>query len=103
MASRAPHVLVALALVCGLLGAPQAHAEPVSTTVHVVESGDTLWQIAQDAGIDVPTLMRLNDLQDGDVLGIGQTLKLAAAVPAAPPAAASVSTPGKSYTVADGD
>src|SRR5262249_1857395 len=94
MASRARDVLAALALSSGLLIAPQAHAESSGTTVHVVESGDTLWQIAQDAGTDVATLRQLNDLQDDDVLSLGQTLKLTAALAPTKPA---------TYTVSEGD
>jgi cell wall-associated NlpC family hydrolase len=68
----------------------------------VVESGDTLWQIAQDAGTDVASLSKLNGLQEDDVIAVGQSLKL----PAAPaPASGSASAPGRArtYTVADGD
>lgn len=101
MIGRTVHVLAVSMSAVSLLLAPVARAEPSAATVHVVESGETLWQIALDAGVDAATLAKLNDIQDGDVLSIGQSLKLPGAPVAAParPAAAASST----YTVADGD
>src|SRR5438874_3884502 len=112
MGRRTVRVLALVSFVALILpGVPGAFAETGSAAapVHVVESGDTLWQIAQDAGSDVATLMRLNDLQDGDVLVVGRSLKLpsagpaAVAAPASVTAGASASTSPRTYTVADGD
>jgi cell wall-associated NlpC family hydrolase len=60
-----------------------------------------LRQIALDACVDVATIDRLNDMLDGDLLIVGQSLKLPGASGATParPAAPASST----YTVADGD
>jgi LysM repeat protein len=39
-----------------------------------VQFGDTLWQIAQRHGIDLATLIRVNELEDPNVLYPGQRL-----------------------------
>lgn len=43
---------------------------------HVVESGDTLSEIAEDAGIPLVDLMAENDLSSPDRIRIGQTLSI---------------------------
>jgi cell wall-associated NlpC family hydrolase len=73
-----------------------AHADPNQPTVHVVQPGETLSQIAVDAGTDADTLVRLNGLDDPNSISIGASLKLPGAVA---PAAA----PRDTYTVSDGD
>ncbi len=109
-----------VALLCGALGlivAPTTSAQVGGPSVHVVESGDTLWQIAVDAGTDVATLQKLNELQDGDLLAVGRSLK----VPSGGARASTVTGGGaaggaggagggaasaaaaRTYTVADGD
>jgi len=122
MVRRTVHVLALLLSVVGLLVAPGAYAQ-TSNAIRVVESGDTLWQIAQDASTDVASLLKLNGLDDGDVIVVGQSLKLPSAsgsaggaaasgsagrASAAPSAAASgvaspVAAAVRKYTVADGD
>src|SRR5579859_1792193 len=86
--------LVAFALgATSLLPAPAAvlaQSSP-SGNVHVVQPGDTLLQIALDAGSDPATIAALNGLNDANALSIGQSLKLPG------------SSAGKTYTVADGD
>ncbi len=65
---------------------------------HVVQPGETLSQIALDAGTSVDALVTLNGLDDPNALVAGQSLNL--------PASASVSSaPAQpaTYTVADGD
>src|SRR5262252_4332670 len=79
------------------LFAPLAvHAEPnPSSNVHVVQLGDTLLQIALDAGTDSDSLATLNGLGDANVLSVGQTLKLparSAATGAAPTTSAPSTT-----------
>jgi peptidoglycan-N-acetylglucosamine deacetylase len=97
------------------LSAPLAAlAEPNPTgNVHVVQPGDTLLQIALEAGADTDALATLNGLGDANVLSVGQTLKLPArtattTAPATPsaPSATSAATPlqaASSYTIASGD
>jgi cell wall-associated NlpC family hydrolase len=89
-------------------------AEPNPTSsVHVVQPGDSLLQIALDAGTDTDTLATLNGLGDANVLSVGQTLKLRAraATTSAPPttttsattAATAAPAAASSYTIASGD
>jgi cell wall-associated NlpC family hydrolase len=102
MIGRTVHVLAVALSAVGLLLAPVVRAEPSAATIHVVESGETLSQIALDAGVDTATLARLNDLQDTDLLIVGQSLKLPNS-PAAPARPAATSSSTSTYTVADGD
>src|SRR6266581_4516768 len=80
-------------------------ADPAATTVHVVQPGETLSQIALDAGVDAASLAALNGLDDLNFLVAGQSLK----VPASPggtaaPVAQAPSAPApQSYTVGEGD
>jgi cell wall-associated NlpC family hydrolase len=98
----------------GLLLAPVAvRADPAAPTVHIVEAGETLSQIALDVGQDVATLAALNGLNDPNFLVVGQSLKLPATALRAAPASAPAPKPGpappaapaspRSYTVVDGD
>ena len=87
-----------------------ALAEPTAATTHVVQPGETLWDIASSVGLDAATLVTLNGLDDGDVLSVGQTLSLPGNVaPPAPNAAAPAAAgpagvvAGRSYIVAVGD
>ncbi len=96
-----------------LLLAPLAvGAEPAGATIHVVGPGETLSQIAADAGVDAIAVAKLNNLDDVNFLVAGQSLNLPAgtaaplltavpATPAAPPASAA-SAP-RTYVVAEGD
>jgi LysM repeat protein len=43
---------------------------------HKVKKGDTLSEIAQDNGTTVEELVRLNDIEDKDVIDVGQEIKL---------------------------
>jgi peptidoglycan endopeptidase LytE len=84
-----------------------AYAQLPGTTVHVVEPGDTLWSIGERLGVDTSTLVRLNNLDNGDLLSIGQSLKVPAGSDAAAtssPSARRASTTGSAtYTVVGGD
>ncbi|SEI11917.1 spore germination protein [Halobacillus karajensis] len=42
--------------------------------IHVVQFGDSLWQVARRYGADLPQIILLNRLNDPDVLVIGQAL-----------------------------
>jgi cell wall-associated NlpC family hydrolase len=95
--------LGAALLAANLLVAPlvvQAQSSPSSPGVHVVQDGETLGQIALDAGTDAATLASLNGLDDANTLSIGQSLKLPSRSAAAPAATAA---PSATYTVSDGD
>ena len=52
--------------------------EPLDETdfMHVVQSGDTLWSIAWRYQIDVQNLARWNQLEDPDLIMVGQSLRL---------------------------
>ena len=111
--------VVAAGVLSLALGPLAALAEPTTATTHVVQPGETLWQIADSLGVDTAALVKLNGLDDADLLSVGQTLSLparagagvAAPAPApaptsvAAPAAASVAAPAgaRAYAVADGD
>ncbi|MFD1363596.1 LysM peptidoglycan-binding domain-containing protein [Lentibacillus salinarum] len=56
---------------------------------HVVQSGDTLWQIAQRYGSDINQIVLLNEWDDSDVLVTGQSLV--------------IPEPGREYVVQPGD
>ncbi len=46
------------------------------TLIYTVKAGDTLGGIAAMYDISVSDLMRLNQLSDGDLLSIGQKLRV---------------------------
>lgn len=48
--------------------------------IYVVQPGDTLYRIASNHGMTVEDIRRLNDL-DGDVIAVGQRLRLTNAIP----------------------
>ncbi|HTD80117.1 MAG TPA: LysM peptidoglycan-binding domain-containing protein, partial [Chloroflexota bacterium] len=83
-----------------------ALAEPTAATTHVVQPGETLWDIADNLGIDTATLVKLNGLDNANLLSVGQSLSVPGNVPrATPPAVSSVAAAAtaRTYTVADGD
>jgi LysM repeat protein len=53
------------------------------TMVHTVVSGETLWGIAQDYGLDIQGIMEMNILNSSTIFP-GQLLKLGEAFPSAP-------------------
>jgi LysM repeat protein len=57
-----------------LVTQPQNTQRPDGSTVHVVQSGDTLFGMALAYGVTVDQIMQLNHLQPGDFLQIGQEL-----------------------------
>jgi peptidoglycan DL-endopeptidase LytF len=84
-----------------------ALAEPDAAATHVVQPGETLVQIADSLGVEAATLVKLNGLDDANLLVPGQTLSLPVKAAVAP--AASVAAPtvivaaAQTVTVADGD
>ncbi|MGW5237357.1 LysM peptidoglycan-binding domain-containing protein [Monashia sp. NPDC004114] len=71
----------------------------LSGRVHVVQPGDTLSELAARFGTSVGTLQRLNNIQDADLLRVGQVLHI--------PGTATAGTPGVAspqfYTLKRGD
>jgi len=63
-----------------------------ATGTYVVKPGDTLYQIAQRHGMEVSTLVSLNNISDPSQLRVGQTLRLSGSVPA-PASSPSTATP----------
>ncbi|WP_010529194.1 LysM peptidoglycan-binding domain-containing protein [Lentibacillus jeotgali] len=57
--------------------------------IHVVRSGDSIWQIAQQYGADINQIVLLNELGNPDVLVVGQSLV--------------IPEPGRDYVVQSGD
>lgn len=55
-----------------------------ATGTYVVKPGDTLYQIAQRHGMEVATLVGLNNITDPSQLRVGQTLRLSGSAPVAP-------------------
>jgi murein DD-endopeptidase MepM/ murein hydrolase activator NlpD len=47
---------------------------PVTKTVHVVQSGENLWDISRHYGVDVPTLFGANDFLDGGYIYPGEEI-----------------------------
>src|SRR6266851_2520150 len=93
---------VAASCVSLLLAPVGARADQTTATpaTHVVQPGETLSQIADDAGVDAAALASLNGVDDANLIVAGQTLKLPSGKAGAPAVAAST-PPG--YPVVDGD
>ncbi len=75
-------LLLALSSAFLLLGNSVSADEPVALTVHVVQSGDTLWTIAsdlaapdEDVRASISELKRLNGLTSSS-LSVGQVLSV---------------------------
>ncbi len=74
-------ISIVVAALLLLASAVQATGAPVATVDYRVESGDTLWSIAEQVDDDadvratISTIRRLNDL-DGSTIYAGQVLEL---------------------------
>jgi len=69
---------------------------------YVVKQGDTLYSIAKRYGSDVPTLQRLNGLED-TTIAVGQKLKVPALAKPAQPTKPMLKTEAQFYKVRAGD
>jgi LysM repeat protein len=65
-----------LALSGELAGLEENMNEDRAESTYVVKEGDTLSQIAEDAGTTVDELVALNGIANPDVIQAGQELKL---------------------------
>jgi murein DD-endopeptidase MepM/ murein hydrolase activator NlpD len=68
---------------------PQATATPPSTIIHVVEPGDTLYDLARQYGVTEDAIQRANDIADPSALKVGERL----IIPLNSPPSGSVLTP----------
>jgi len=69
-------LIALLALTVTLVAAPVAHAQDAS--VHIVQPGETLSQLAKQYGVATETLRRLNGFEDADNIGVGFPMRLPA-------------------------
>ncbi|HME96987.1 MAG TPA: LysM domain-containing protein, partial [Methylomirabilota bacterium] len=58
--------------------APRKHAPAPRAGVHVVQSGDTLWRIAQQYGVSATELVKWNGLEKPDRIFPGERLRITA-------------------------
>src|SRR5467141_951041 len=96
MPVRAWGTLAVAASCVSLLLAPlsvRADQTTATTSSHVVQAGETLSQIAVDAGLDAAALASLNGLDDANLIVAGQTLKLPSGKAAAPVTAVTTAPP----------
>jgi LysM repeat protein len=69
-------VVLALGLLLLAGGSPaRVHGQAASDSTYTVQSGDTLYSIAQQVGVSVRALMAWNDLDDATI-AVGQTLRV---------------------------
>ncbi|MFC0561004.1 LysM peptidoglycan-binding domain-containing protein [Halalkalibacter alkalisediminis] len=73
--------------------------QPVSTTIHTVQSGDTLWKIAQKYGVTVDAIVKINHLNETNYLWVGQKLT----IPSTQQSVPNVPTENRVHTVVSGD
>jgi beta-lactamase class A len=74
------------------LAGPAGQTAASAGGAYTVKPGDTLWTIANATGVNLDSLISLNDLSNPDSLTVGQQLKLAGTAPSAGLRAASTST-----------
>jgi LysM repeat protein len=85
--SRRPAILrltsMALLAALLLLGVAQA-AQAQEAPVHIVQPGETLSELAKEYGVSADALLRLNGLDDADLIWVGLPLRLPAGIANAP-------------------
>lgn len=84
------------------LSLPVRHVQPVhpAITTHTVVAGDTLWELANAAGLTVAEIAAANDLSEDATLQLGQVLRVPARGTAPAMArAAAAGSPGPSAPV----
>lgn len=81
--------------------APVLVAATNAAPTHTVESGDTVWAIAQRYGLDTAALLAANGLDGGSIIRPGQVLTLGVVPPESPAAPADPAT--ASYEIQAGD
>ena len=97
MRANAPHRL-GISLLAITLFAAGSSILPIGAAEHTVAPGEALSIIADEHAVSIETLVELNDLDDPDLIYVGQVLDLPDA-PGDEPAQATTST----HTVATGD
>lgn len=98
---RLPWLLPLLGLAGVLALAGPASSARAGTRAHVVEPGDTLWELAEDNGCTVEQLRAANELEPDAPIVVGSTLDLSAC--AGVPMAKQRSASSPSYVVVAGD
>ena len=69
-------ILIALIPVVHRLASSHSSSSSATPKTYLVQSGDTLNEIAEKNGLTVDELARLNNLKDSSNIEAGQTLKL---------------------------
>ena len=91
---------VLMGILCPMAFAAAAPAAPAyNSIIYKVVAGDTLTKIAKQHGTTVASIISLNNLNNPNVLRVGQELLVHAAKPPAPAAV----PPAVLYVVAQGD
>lgn len=97
-------VLTVTLILCGIVFVASPYRASASDTSYVVQVNDTLSSIALAYGTSVSALMAANDLQDADVINVGQTLVLpSGSSQAAQTGTTSSDSAAATYTVQGGD
>ena len=76
--------------------APSASESEARPATYTVKRGDTLYQIALDAGLDYRELAAWNNIENVNLIRVGQLLRLTAPGDSAPAAGGVTTTPLKS-------
>ena len=96
-------LLISFAGLAALLAAPiLATAVLAADPTVVVTAGDTLTSLAKRHGVEIATLVELNDLTDPNRIHVGQRLRVAAVAPIVAPPAAPVAAP-RTHVIASGE